>query len=164
MINTRRSDIEKGCWQLYCCPGCTKWFSPIAVAFIISFAIISFIFSVWALNKTNFSTSEALYTTSGFIANSPAAHALVSTSPTPLTMQLPNNLVEFIGGRYKIFCLTPGVMHKIKIQAGILPTTWDGVNTVATCNGVVPGTAIDFSVITTSVIQVWLSPGITFSP
>jgi len=160
MINGKRQK-HKDCWSEWCCPGRCGVFAPMAVGAIVAFSILSFFFSLWAWQSTQFAVSQHQYTMSGLIANSP--YAAVLTGATAQEMTLPNNLIEYIGGNFRVVCVSP-IGHSVKIIPGILTTTWDGTNNIATCPVGVPNAGFDYHVISQSIVYLTnIHPGITFS-
>ena len=157
----RRQQKYKDCWAEWCCPGRCGFFTPIAVGAILAFAILAFFFGLWAWNSSTFHQRQAQYVASGVLANSPWAAVLTGTTAQEMT--LPNNLIEYIYVNYRVVCVSP-LGHKIKITPGVLPTTWDGVNTVANCPMGVVNAGFDFHVISQSIIYVSnVQGGVTFT-
>ncbi len=151
----------KDCWSEWCCPGRCGFFTPLAVGVIVAFSILGFIFALWAWQSTQFSITQSQYTASGLIANAP--YAAVLTGASVQEMVLPNNLIEYAGGNYRVVCVSP-LGHSIKIQPGVLPTTWDGTNNVINCPPGVPLAGFDYHVISQSIIYLTnVHPGITFT-
>jgi hypothetical protein len=153
---------ERDCWSVWCCPGRCDWFKKLYVGVITFFSIAAFIVALIAYFSNAFSTTQRIYTTNGVIQTSPANHVLAAS--IPLSMTLPNNLLEFVGSRFSIDCASP-LNHVVSITPGVLPTSWDGVNKVMTCNlGAVGGAGVTFRVVTPSLIRVESSKDIVFLP
>lgn len=156
-MNKRKYD----CWDEWCCPGRCGVFTPLSIGAVVAFSVLAFIFSLWAWQSSLFLSQQYVYTTSGSLT--PSRYASVLASPSiPLQMTLPNNLLEYIGGLFSVDCAT-SIGHKVTILAGILPTTWDGNNTVATCDPGYYNAGFLFRVISQSSVRVIDPRGISFS-
>lgn len=151
----------KDCWSEWCCPGRCGFFTPVAVGLLIAFSILGFVFALWAWQSTQFAITQHEYTASALIAKRP--YAAILTGATAQEMVLPNNLLEYMGATYRVVCVSP-TGHSVKIQLGLLTTTWDGTNNVITCPVGVPNAGFDYHVISPSIVYLTnVHPGITFS-
>jgi hypothetical protein len=156
-----KDNTKKTCWATWCCPGRCAWFKNLFVGVITFCAIFAVVSSIWAWSQSGFATNYRTYATNGVIQTGPAQHIL--TAAIPLTMTLPNNLLEFVGTEYHLDCASP-LAHTITIMAGVLPTTWDGTNRVVTCNAMpLGGAGISFRVVTPSLIRIVSSRNVVFS-
>lgn len=154
-------DSKSSCWATWCCPGRCAWFKNLFVGVIVFLAIFSLVFAVWSWSGSRFATSYKSYASNGIIQTGPGQHILVAS--IPLTMTLPNNLIEFVGSEYHIDCASP-LAHTITITAGVLPTTWDGTNRVMTCNPLpLGGAGVSFRVVTPSLVRIVASRNVVFS-
>lgn len=157
-----KENTKKDCCSVWCCPGRCAWFKNLFVGVVVFFAILAFVVSLWAWSQSSFSTNYKSYSSNGAIQTWPAQHILVAT--LPLAMTLPNNLIEFVGSEYHIDCASP-LPHTIRIMPGVLPTTWDGVNRVATCNAMPPGGAgISFRIVAHNLVRIVSSRNVVFTP
>lgn len=149
------------CWDEWCCPGRCGVFTPILVGALLAFSILAFFFSLWAWQSSLYVGSQHVYT--GAVARiTPDRYAHVLAATVPMMVVLPNNLIEYIGGIYSIDCASP-LGHRIELQNGLLQTTWDGNNTVATCIAGTHNAGLLFRVFSQNGIRLLQANGIAFS-
>lgn len=149
------------CWGGWCCGGTKSrcmWWSNVAIAVTVTFAIFGFAAGLYAILRTAFATTQIVYTISGGMQSTSMNQVLYSGAP--LTMTFPNNMIEWIGAQYNFVCATPG--HQIRILGGPLATSYDGVNHVATCT--VANAGFSIQVYDSMAMRVLNSAGVTFSP
>ena len=152
---------SRSCWDEWCCPGRCGVFTPILVGALLAFSITAFFFSLWAWQASLYVGSQHVYT--GPVARmTPDRYAHVLAGTAPMMFVLPNNLIEYIGGIYSIDCAS-ALGHQIKLTNGLLPTSWDGNNTVATCIAGFSNAGLLFRVYSQSGIRLIQSNGIAFS-
>lgn len=129
------------------------------VGLTMFFSIAAFVISLWYVHTANFGQEQVAWTVSGPLDNFPQNHVLAGL--IPITMTLPNNMLEWVGKEYTFDC--PGTTpQEVKIQPGALTTTWDGVNTKITCTGPLAG--FSFRVIRQDLIRITSSSGVVLSP
>jgi len=154
-----KNRADKSFWN-WCCLGRCLWFHPLMVGIVFTMSVFAFVICFFAWNQGAFASTQKVYTIGGAIQTSPMNHVLGTSETTGiLAMTLPNNMLEYAGAIYDIDCPTP-FAHTITIQAGPLPTTWDGTRRVATCSF---GGGFQFRVISSSAIRVVSATGVTFT-
>jgi len=123
-------------------------------------AIVAIYFGAIATNGVARLETAQSYLTSGVIRHAPyAAH--LDSSAAPLGMTLPNDLSDYIGKQYAVYSTT-AQPHTITIDGGVLTTTWDGVNTIATFGGAVAD-GLTFRVIAKNRIAILPPTNVAFS-
>lgn len=133
--------------------------TPLATGTIVGFSIVAFLFSLWAWQTSQYAGQQVVYYQSAAIVPSP--FGIVLAGAVPMTMTLPNNLLEFIGGLYSVACASPAG-HVIKITPGILNTRWIANATMAMCQPGYPNAGFLFHVLSQSSVRVMASDGVTF--
>jgi hypothetical protein len=154
---------NRDCWKKYCCPGRCGFFTPLAIGCVVAFSILSFFFSLWAWQSSQYVGGQTVYVGDGIIIGPSPYASVFAAVDAPKTYRLPNNLIEYIGGVYSIDCISP-LGHSIAILHGVLNTTWDGVNTVAKCNPGHYNAGFMFRVLSQSSIRIIDPDGMTFLP
>lgn len=145
---------SRDCWDNFFRAGRNEVFSPLFVGAVVLLAIVGVSLAGWAWWGSRFAVSWKLYTSSSQLNSGSFAHVLAGT--TPMTMTLPNNLIEFVGGLYSVDCASP-LGHSIKISSGVLATSWTSngtITTVATCQPGVVNAGFLFRVISPTSIRV----------
>ena len=137
----------------------TRDFLVGTVIFSLCAAILSLGIAVYTSNRVSYSTDAKEYTDDAIISTTPFSGHIVAT--TPITLSLPNDLLNYVGKTFTIYTRT-AQPHVISIEVGTLDTTWDGTNKVATFGGA-KGDGIVFHVLDRNRISVISNTNVNFS-
>lgn len=135
-----RQSTKKGA----CCQNAVNILIGISV-FILILSVCALIFAAFQYYAVEDITGVYITQANGVIPSHPFTTHLSAAAVAQL-MTLPNDLSPYIGGPGFTVFSTTAQIHTITIQSGVLSSTWDGVNTVATFGGAV-GDGLKFDVI-----------------
>lgn len=127
--------------------------------FVLVLASAACVLGGFALAYSLYNLDHVVHSVDAVITTSPFAVYLDAT--TPLAMQLPNDLQNYIGRTFNIYSRS-AQMHTITLPAGTLTTTWDGASTIAKFGGAI-GDGLTFHVFDRDSIAVISNTNVVFS-
>ena len=139
-----------------CCDKCYP-FKALYIGVLYLIAILALVFAIWSWSNSSFVYSWIAVTAS---QNYPMNYgSTLITSPTPIILTMPSILTSWVGQVYYVECLSP-LTHSVRITVG--GYTWDGVNTVVTCDLGTSSAGFSFHVTSQTTIRVLNANHVTF--
>ena len=134
----------------------------LGLVILAAVVVIATIIYVAILNGDVYSVTKITsYLSSATIPAKTFTSSLDSTA-APLGMSMLNDLTDYVSGNVYAIYSNTAQPHTVTLIDGVLATTWDGVNTVATFGGAV-GDGITFRVISSTNIVIENIINVSFS-